>query len=136
MSIFNAFDNIFGGHDYTVDNHNYHSEDNIFGGENIYEDGRFVGRTESNIFGGEDYYDQDNFRVGSSHENIFGGEDFFSANGHYEGGIFETSGGMGFFGNGSSESFSINEMGNATTILGYSDPLSHVGSYILPTMIL
>lgn len=136
MDIFNAFDNIFGGVSFHLDGNTYDTHENIFGGEDIYENGRFVASTHENIFDGHDVFDSNNELIVSTKSNIFGGHDIFSSHGGYEGythdGIFGTE----FVDVGGHDSFSIFESGNATTILGYSNPLDHVGSYVMPTLIL
>lgn len=136
MQIFNAFDNIFGGHDFSVDGHQYHTEDNIFGGENIYEDGKMVANAHSNIFGGQDYYDDKHGVVVTTKSNIFGGHDIYSADHGYEGSTHQGIDGINYIDHSGMQSIATHEMGNVTTILSYSDPLAHVGNYILPTMIL
>ena len=137
MDIFQAFDNIFGGQDYNLDGHQYHTEDNIFGGEDIYEDGDLIANSHGNIFSGEDFYNDDHELIATSKSNIFGGHDIFSTAHGYEGSTHPVIGGMDFFYNsGDVQSFDMNDLGNATTILGYSDPLAHVGSYIMPSILL
>ncbi len=132
MDNFNAFDNIFGGHDYNLDGNMYHTEDNIFGGENIYENGNFVASSKDNIYGGHDYYDSDYTHVASTKSNIHGGEDVYGADWSYQG----SSNASNFMGNGSMQMFDTMEVGNCSTILGYSDPLAHVGNYIMPSLLL
>lgn len=136
MDIINAFDNIFGGHDFNADGHHYSTRDNILGGEDIYEDGKMVASTHDNIFGGEDYYDVKEGLVITTKSNIHGGHDVYSTDHGYEGSIHEDIAGVSYMSNDGSHSYIIQEMGNAATILGYSDPLAHVGSYIMPTLIL
>lgn len=136
MDIFNAFDNIFGGNSFQLDGNSYETHENIFGGEDIYENGRLVASTHENIFNGEDVVDIDNGLVLSTKGNVFGGHDIFSTHGGYEGYTHEGVLGTEFIDVHGGESFSAIESGNATSILGYSNPLDHVGSYIMPTLIL
>lgn len=135
MEIFNAFDNIFGGHDYTVNGHNYQSHDNIFGGHDTYEDGKIIESTHDNIFRGHDIYENGKL-VGSTHGNAFGGQDLYSDNHVYEGSTHQNASGISFIDSSGTQTFTTHEMGNITSVLSYSDPLTHVGSYIMPTMIL
>lgn len=136
MEIFHAFDNIFGGHDYSVDGHWYHTQDNIFGGEDIYEDGTLAANTHDNIFGGEDIYDNNHRLLLSTNSNIFGDHDIYSGDHNYLGTTHDTPTGMEYIDQSGAYAFSVQDMGNITTILGYSDPLAHVGNYIMPSMIL
>ena len=96
-----------------------------------------IANSHGNIFSGEDFYNDDHELIATSKSNIFGGHDIFSTAHGYEGSTHPVIGGMDFFDNsGDVQSFDMNDLGNATTILGYSDPLAHVGSYIMPSILL
>lgn len=137
MDIFDAFDNNFGGHDISVNNHEYHTENNHDLGEIIYEDGKIIGHVQENTCGGNDFYNDRNEVIAHSHENVMGGQDVYSGYNHYEGMVHSNLHGIEYLDNdGGMDIFIAHEMGNASVILGYADPLSHVGSYIMPTMLL
>ena len=52
----------------------HHSEGNIFGGEDYFNEmGSKIGYSESNIFGGENIYDQNQTLVGYSESNSIDG---------------------------------------------------------------
>ena len=54
----------------------FHTEPNIFGGENIFDHNNHqIGHTESNIFGGNNLIDNFGTMIGQSIPNIFGGFD-------------------------------------------------------------
>lgn len=50
---------------------------NIFGGQDIMDNGMRVGYTQPNIFGGQNYM-HNGMQVGYSQPNIFGGQDYHS----------------------------------------------------------
>lgn len=75
------------------------SHDNIFGGQDIYRGHVKALTTMPNVHGGVDVYDGDMQLQGMTLTNVFGGEDYLS--------------------------FS----GNASTVLGYQDPLMHAHEY-------
>lgn len=135
MSIFNAFDNIFGGHDYTIDNNNYQTHSNLLGGQDIYENGLLVASTQENILGGVDIFEGGQL-TGHTQENVLGGYDVFSMENGLEGTSLDTVSGIDFLTGQDLYSFDVSQTGNANTILGYSDPLAHMGNYVMPTMIL
>ena len=54
---------------------NFHTESNIFDGQDIYDSNGMVGHTEPNIFGGQDFHSADGNIFISSKPNIFGGFD-------------------------------------------------------------
>ena len=65
--------NIFGGQDIIEDGVRVAStQPNIFGGANLFEDGVATATTMTNIFGGQDII-EDGVRVASTQPNIFGG---------------------------------------------------------------
>lgn len=136
MNIFHAFDNAFGGHDFQVDNHSYQIRENIFHGQDIYENGQLVSSTKPNIFNGVDIHNSQNELIVSTKSNIFGGYDIVSGNGEFEGSIIHDATGINYYNQSGVHSMIPIEQSNATTILNYQDPLAHIGSYVLPTLIL
>ena len=70
--------NIFGGQDIIEDGvRTGFTQPNIFGGANLVEDGMVTTSTIPNIFGGQDII-EDGVRVVSTQPNIFGGQDVFA----------------------------------------------------------
>jgi hypothetical protein len=136
MDIFNAFDNAFGGHDFQVDNHSYQTRENIFNGQDIYENGQLVAATKPNIFNGVDMHNSQNELIVSTKSNVFGGHDIVSGHGEFEGYTTHDAMGTTFHDPSGTLSTIPFDQSNATTILNYQDPLAHIGSYVLPTLIL
>jgi len=69
--------NIFGGQDIYEDGvRTGFTQPNIFGGANLVEDGVVTASSTPNIFGGQDIY-EDGVRTGFTQPNIFGGQDIF-----------------------------------------------------------
>ncbi|NLM20823.1 MAG: hypothetical protein GX207_03645 [Peptococcaceae bacterium] len=135
MDIFQAFDNAFGGHDFQIDNEMYQTRENLIQGQDIYKNGKLVASTKPNMFGGVDMFNSQNEVIVSTHENVMGGQGILSGNGESLG--FTTQDAMGTTFHDHSGALSMHlEQGNASTILNYQDPLAHVDSYVLPTLIL
>jgi hypothetical protein len=136
MDIFTAFDNAFGGHDFTVGDHSYQTRENVFNGQDVYEHGQLVASTKSNVFGGVDMHDSHNQLVISTKNNVFGGQDIYSGNGGYEGYTSHDAMGTSYHDSSGALTTIPFEQGNAVTLLNYQDPLAHIGSYVLPTLTL
>ena len=49
---------------------------NIYGGENFYKNGKYIGRSTKNIYNGFNYY-FDNKYIGNSRPNINGGSNYY-----------------------------------------------------------
>lgn len=136
MSIFQSFDNVFGGHDFQIDDQHYHTEENIFGGENIYDNGQLVGSTKENIFGGFDIVDGQHQKIASTQENVFNGENVFDVDGQQLGKVGHENYGESFSDMSNSMTHYPMDHSNVDTILGYQDPLAHLGDFVLPMLIL
>jgi hypothetical protein len=134
LDIFNAFDNAFGGHDFSIDQSSYHTKENLFNGQDVYQNGQLIASTKQNIFGGVDMYNVQNELLVSTKSNMQGGFHIHSMNG-YEGAISQDSNGTTHHSQAGLVATTFDH-GNATTILNYNDPLAHIGSYVLPTLIL
>lgn len=93
--------NVDGGTDTFIDGKEVqHTQDNIFGGKNIYgEDHELQQVTIPNASGGVDVFNGDMELKGTSFANIYGNEDYLSFDGNFE------------------------------EIMQYSDPLEHVSEY-------
>jgi hypothetical protein len=52
------------------------SRPNVFGGQDYYHNGTYVGHSQPNVFGGHDYRGGNGLLQGSSMPNIFGGFDY------------------------------------------------------------
>ena len=60
------------------------TQPNIFGGQNIYRGGRFIGRTQPNSFGGFDFISPGGMTLFSTRATSFGGQTFYQG-GRYVG---------------------------------------------------
>jgi hypothetical protein len=58
---------------------------NIFGGNDIFVNGNFVGSSRSNILGGNNFYNDNGSFIGSTHDSITGGSHMFGATGEFHG---------------------------------------------------
>lgn len=131
------FDNVF---DDTYDNGEYDNIsylENNRGGVDIYDDNLLVGHSEDNIFDGEDYYNNDNQRILHTEDNGIGGLNIYSSDG-YEGTLVNNDIGSDIFygANGSIEHLNVEDFGNGSAIMQFDDPLAHISSYIMPNLIL
>lgn len=136
MVILDAFDNIFGGHDYNIDGHHYHTEENSLGEKNIYEDGVLISKTHNNIFEGKDFYDNNHDLIATTKSNIFGGHDLYSDDHNYIGSTHPGVDGVSYIDYNGTNLVEAHDVGNFTTIIGHSDPLAHVDNYIMAEMLL
>ena len=137
FSLSSSFDDVFDTEFDSGDYDNISYEDNIFGGDNIYDDGVYVGHSEANIFGGKDYYDDDNQQMIHTASNGIGGLNVYSDEG-YEGTLVESSNGDDIFygADGTIEHLDFTDCGNGSMILQFDDPLAHISSYVMPDLIL
>ena len=106
--------NIKGGSDFHSKNNELiaSSSENIDGGQNVVDaHGNELMHSHPNNQRGFDFHSNDNAQVASSSENIHGGQDI-----HFQGGAMQSQ----LFDSG------------FDTVMGYSDPLAHVGSYTMP----
>lgn len=134
MEIFADFDAAYGGYysglpagDGTIDVlHNGHLVenvnpksldrlDNVYGGEDIYSNGKIVSHSQPNVYGGEDIFEGTKI-THSTIPNEHGGFDIYGENLQYEGSTFPNVHG--------SEDFLAN--GNVSKILAQDDPLKSV----------
>ena len=120
------FDHVFG----SVNNSRF--DNNDFGEEHW-----DFGHSERNIFGGEDLYDNDNCFFARTIDNGIGEFNLYSNQG-YEGTIdFNDVGDDIFYGeDGTITHFDFDMVGNSSQIMQYDDPLAHVIHYIMPDLIL
>lgn len=125
------------GYHYTSGENHVHAQDNIFGGHDFYENGVYAGHSEANIFGGQDYYDEHHIHTGHTESNGIGGMHVYGNEG-FEGTFVHNDVGHDMFMSdmGDYTHFSGTEVGNASHIMDYDDPLDHIDSYIMPDMIL
>ena len=112
-------------------------QDNIYGGHNFYEDGVYAGHSEENILGGQDYYDEENQHVARTEDNGIGGMYVYSDEG-YEGTFLPSLNGHDtFYGeDGSITHMDLNDVGNGSYMMDFDDPLAHIDSYIMPDLLL
>ncbi|HYD16457.1 MAG TPA: hypothetical protein VEB03_00470 [Candidatus Nanoarchaeia archaeon] len=117
-----AFKNTFGGHDY-FDNHNHMFESttkNVFGGKDVMHNGQLQERSMPNVHGGHDVYDGNMQLKVSTLKNVHGGHDALS-----HGKLVSTSIPTG---HGTSSVFHWGA--------GNTDPLAHVGEYVMSKLVL
>lgn len=136
VSIFQSYDNVFGGHDFLIDEQNYHMQDNIFNGETIYQNGQAVATTIPNALDGMDIYDANNQLIVSTSANVLGGETVFDSNHQQLGNVSHTSYGESFTDMSNIVTHYPMDHSAIDTILNYQDPLAHVNSFVLPSLIL
>lgn len=55
----------------------FRTRSNIFGGKDIYNNGRYIGKTMPNTFGGRTYYGRNGKTITSMPNSITGGQDYF-----------------------------------------------------------
>ena len=152
MSIFELFDDAYGGgmytsipdgtggidivHDGTVTDHlssdgTFQSQDdglivpNIEGGLDIIVDGKVDSHTQPNIFGGVDVY-EDNELSSTSIPNVEGGVNIFNSDFDFEGMTMPN-----VFGG---EDYIANES-NLDEIMTYPDPLMHSSEYKMDALV-
>ncbi|NMA69483.1 MAG: hypothetical protein GX958_08715 [Desulfitobacterium sp.] len=135
MDIFQAFDNAYGGHDFQIDSDMYLTKENLLQGQDIYKNGKLVASTKPNPLGGVDLFNPENKLIVSTHENVMEGQNVLSGTGEPLGFTTQDATGTTFHDLSGALSMHL-EQGNASTILSFQDPLSHVDSYVLPTLIL
>lgn len=130
------FDDIF-DNTYDEDVMDIVYKDNIFGGKDVFDDNVLIAHSKANLFGGEDYYDENNQRIAHTEDNGFGGLNIYSNEG-YEGALEKNCEGDDiFYGtNGSIEHLKVEEYGNGSAIMQFDDPLAHLSSYIMPSLII
>jgi hypothetical protein len=117
-----AIENVFGGHDYT-NNHSHLFEStmkNPMGGTDVTRDGHLTERTVPNALGGHDVFDGNMQLKLSTVKNEHGGHDTLS-----EGKLISTSIPTG---HGTSTLVHWNN--------GNSDPLAHVGEFVMSKLVL
>ncbi len=133
---FSHHENILGGQDYETAQGHFSTVDNIHGGHDYMLNGSFHGHSEPNIMGGNNYYDEHNHMVAHTEDNGIGGMAVYDENGIV--GNFTHS----FFSNtfsdfqGGVHHFDHVETGNGGYIMNFDDPLEHISSYIMPDLIL
>ena len=89
--------------------------DNVFGGENVFVDGNFIGSTRPNIFGGSNVFDGSGNFSGFTQENILGGDNMFSSTGQMTGHTQESIMGTSIYnGSGTYDGF-VSSHGDMTT---------------------
>lgn len=88
--------------------------DNIFGGENIFVDGKFVGLSKENMFSGNNYFDSTGALIGHTQENVSGGVDILSSTGDIAGHTQSFAGGQSLYDGSGSYSGFIAEHGDMT----------------------
>lgn len=133
-----SFDATHNEHGYEYDNEIGHvqASENMNGGHDFLQDGVYSGHSEENVLGGRDYYDESHHLVAKTMDNGIGGEYVYSNHG-FEGTLNHSIEGHDtFYGSGEVIHFDSMESGNASHIMSYDDPLSHIDSYIMPDLLL
>jgi hypothetical protein len=117
-----AFKNTFGGHDY-INNQDHmfaSTMKNVFGGKDVMHGGELHERTIPNVFGGHDVYDANMHLKLATLKNVHGGHDTLS--------------------HGKLTSTSIPTGHGTSTVFhwgsGSTDPLAHVGEYVMSKLVL
>ncbi len=138
-TVSHSFDNIFGGNDTFANGQKLgYTVPNISGGHDLFDsNGNPEGRTiENTVMGGQDIYDNNGNKIAYTQENVIGGHDLYDANGN----LLASSnpnvlGGEDVNSNGHLVSSSYPTPTSIDTVMYYSDPLAHIGSYVLPPLI-
>ena len=125
------------GYEFQYGNSHVVGHDNIYDGHDFYENGVYAGHSEANIFGGQDYYDQHNQHVAHTEENGIGGMYVYSDDG-FEGTYEHMQDGHDtFYGDeGMISHMDLNDVGNGSYMMDFDDPLAHIDSYIMPDLLL
>lgn len=88
---------------------------NIFGGEDIFINGKFTGSTRENLFGGNNFFDSTGSAIGSSHANVFDGTNLYSSSGEFVGSSHSFGSGESFYDGSGGYSGFISTHGDMTT---------------------